>query len=1791
MNPNRFFVHFAFCIFLITSSNASAQKNYSVDFKNGSIVPEPNLRKAYLDSFSTTLKRHNNKALVLLQFENIPDAAALQLLSANGVQLLEYISGNAYTATIGATPNAGVLANAKARSVVALQPRQKMDPFLAKGMVPSWAVKAPGTIDVLISFPKTFSVTEVLAALKNLNVEVIDLAYQQYRILSLRIAVSRFEEIAAQPFVEYLQAAPPESQPLNYNSRYGVRANLLNASVASGGRGLNGEGVVVGIGDNADIQTHVDFKGRTINRAAAPSSAHGTHVSGIVGGAGNINEQYRGFAPKATLLTQVFSRVLTNAATYVQDYGMVVTNNSYADIIECDYFGTYDLMSRAMDQMAFDLPQLSNVFAAGNSGLLVCPPFAQSFRTVIGGYQTAKNVLTVGATNDSGLIANFSSRGPVRDGRLKPEIVTMGQFVASTWPTNIYSYNNGTSMAAPAASGGLALLYQRYRQLNAGANPKNGLMKALLCNGAADRGNAGPDYKYGYGWMNLLRSVEMMEGTRYFNTTVAQAATNTHIVTVPSNTAQLKVLLYWNDPAASPLSNKMLVNDLDLQVVDASSATNLPRILDTAVGNVNNVATMGVDRLNNIEQVVINNPAAGNYSIKIIGSALAQNPTQEYFVVYDVVPVQLKITAPAGGEGLAPSNNAFDMMKINWEAYGFSSGTATLEFSGDGGATWSVIDASVDINRSIFTWWVPNVATDKALVRITKHGTGETSTSGMFTIVAQPVVTLDALQCEGYIKMNWTTIAGVTDYEVMMLLGDEMKTVTTTTGNTYTFSGLSKDSVYWVTVRPRVNGKSGKRALAIQRQPASGTCAGNISDGDLKIDAILSPVSGRRFTSTQLTSTSAVSVRIKNIDDAPAANFEVKYSINGGAFISETVTAAISAAGTYVHTFSTPANLLATGNYLFTFMVKNTGDAVAVNDTMYSVVKHIDNQPLNLSTYFIDDIETAIAAAYPKDTVGLAGVERYDYTRSTIYGRARTFVNTGIAFSGSKAITLDADRFYPPGNSNFLYGTFNLSNYNAVVNDLRFDFRFLNHGQPQNAVNKVWVRGADTQPWVEAYDLDDNQEDAGIYKKTGSIELSDLVANAGQLLTASLQVRWGQWGQLPATEKDAGAGYTFDDIRFYEVANDVQMKSIDAPLTIGCGLTNATPITVSVRNSANITLTNIPVQYRVNNGPWVAGTITSIAGNTTVQYTFTATANLTALGTHTIEAVVNFATDNFKENDTISVIIRNQPVVATFPYLQNFESSDGYWYAVGKRNTWEYGTPASARIKSAASGSKAWKTRLRGHYSDMETSYLYSPCFDITSMAKPTLSFSVALDIEDCGTTLCDAAWVEYSTDGVSWSKFGAAGSGTNWYNKTASQVWSTQTYHYWHVASTALPTGMNSLRLRFAFASDEGVTREGIAIDDIHIYDNTKGIYDGLTMTAPVTQSVSGNTWVDVTIGGKLVASLQPMNQNLGSTAVQAFILDSAVRYNNSQYYHHRNSTIKPTNVITDSVGVRFYFLDKETDTLLRATGCSTCGKPASAYELGVSKYSDPDKSFENGTVLDNQQGFWQFIPKGNVAIVPFDAGYYAEFKVKDFSEFWLNNGGFAGSTPLPVKMMDFAAQKTGATDVLLTWKVGSETDVLRYEIEVAKGNDALQAGQFIKVGEVLSAGNSTTVRNYSFTDTEANKSGARFYRLKIINASGAPVYSPIRSVVFDDVVLWQVYPNPSRGQFFLQYQVNNNQQMEAKVYDSKGSLVKMEKAMGTGLQQKLVVDLSKGVYATGVYLLKIQAGDVQRSFKLFKQ
>ncbi len=1788
------------CFVCTTPTLLHAQQNnqFEIQLQDKKIIPQENITHGQLAELKSKSTSYKNSTLYFLQFKQLPDETTRKQLSKNGITLEAYVSGNTYLAYVKGELDANTLASVKARAVLNISATQKMSAALQKETTPAYARKINGTIDIVISVVKLLDINAVIQQLNQEGFTTVNESYKSYHILTVKTSQSDLERLAGFPFITYLQPVLPDDRTLNANSTNIAKGVVLQSSQ---GWGLTGKDVVVGVGDDSNPMTHVDIGGNLINRSPATGGSHGLHVMGTTGGAGIRNELYKGFAPKATIISQYFSNIIANTPAYINDYGMVITNNSYGNIVnDCNSFGMYDLYSSVTDHQINQYPHLQHIFAAGNSGNYDCLTYTPGYSNVLGAFQSAKNVISVGNTSSALVIANGSSKGPVRDGRIKPEITAQGSAVMSTTPTNNYGNNSGTSMASPAVSGGLALLYQRYRQLHGGLNPRNGLMKALLLNGATDVGRKGPDYAYGFGFMNLLRSITVLDAGQYVHDSVVTGQNKSTVISVPVNTAQLKVMLYWNDPAAAPMAAQTLVNNLDLIVRTPTDSVVYPQKLDTVPANVTATAQTGIDNINNVEQVVIDSPTAGDYTIAVNGTAIAQNPTQDYFVVYDFVPVSTKLTYPAGGEGFANSENVL----ITWDAFGEDDKTFTVEYSLDNGLNWIVINNNVTAKQRQLAWAVPaSVQTKEARVRITRNGTSLISTGNTFTIIGTPVINISGVQCEGYINIGWTTVTGATGYDVLINRKDSMQVVANVGAGvtSYIIKGLSKDTTYWVSVRAKINDNYGRRAVALSRLPNNGTCVAAYSDNDLKLNAIIAPVSGRMNTSTALTATTPVIVSIKNLDNAVQNNYRIKYFVND---VLHATQAGISLASlaTVSQQFTITYDFSVIGIYQLMAVVENLAatDPNTTNDTLKVIVKNLPNEPVTITLVdgFKDDVETVASEEYYTKAIGLTGGDRYDFVSSTAFGRVRSFVNTGISASGSKAFTLDANRYNVGGTTDSLTATFNLDAYDADSQDLRFDFLFKHHNQQLNNANKVWVRGADTASWLEAYDLFEEQDLSGRFKKSASLELSNILKNAGQQFSSSFQVRWGQWGRLPTADNINGAGYTIDDINLYMVQNDLQIVSIDTPIVSGCALSNAVPVKIRVRNISNNLLTNVPVKYTVNNGAVVSETINTIAANATLVYEFIQRADLSALGTYALTSWVDYATDTYRSNDTTTKTIINSPLIASFPHVENFESNDGYWHTAGLNSSWAHGTPATVKVNGAASGSKAWKTNLTGNSNDAEKSYLYSPCYDLTGLTNPTLSFSMSLDLEDCGSAVCDIAWMEYSEDGITWNRLGDFGQGTNWYNKQMGvngPVWNVQDYTQWHVATTALPANSNRLRLRFVIQTDPYVSREGIAIDDIHIYDKAFDIYNGATLTSPVTVAgVSGNSWTNFTTGSQIIAAVKANGQSLGNTDAQVYINTAAVRNKSNQYYHDRNITIKPTNLTpADSVSVRFYFLDTETERLLAATGCTSCDKPASAYELGISKYTDADKSLEDGSINNNYLPNWLFITPQKVTKVPYAQGYYAEFKVNSFSEFWLNNGGPTATTPLPLQLKSFTAIKTNNDkNALLQWSTTQEVNVQRFEIEVAKGNTAIANNQFSTLGTVPAINNNNSqVNQYTYTDEELLKTGVRYYRLKIIDEDGSFRYSAVQPLFFSNEAMWAVYPNPSEGIFNVVLQVGNGQKVTATVHDATGKLVHTGNWIGAGFLQKEQLNMQLPVFSSGLYLITINSGTTTQSFRVIKK
>lgn len=126
--------------------------------------------------------------------------------------------------------------------------------------------------------------------------------------------------------------------------------------------------------------------------------------------------------------------------------------------------------------------------------------------------------------------------------------------------------------------------------------------------------------------------------------------------------------------------------------------------------------------------------------------------------------------------------------------------------------------------------------------------------------------------------------------------------------------------------------------------------------------------------------------------------------------------------------------------------------------------------------------------------------------------------------------------------------------------------------------------------------------------------------------------------------------------------------------------------------------------------------------------------------------------------------------INTFPYLEDFETSNGNWTGGGSVGVdWSWGSPTKPVISSAASGVKCWIVGglTTSFYNSGERSFVQSPCFDFTTVQHPFIAFSLFWESEKT----YDGSNLQYSLDaGSTWANVGSVNDvadclNTNWYN------------------------------------------------------------------------------------------------------------------------------------------------------------------------------------------------------------------------------------------------------------------------------------------------------------------------------------------------------------------------------------------------------------------------------------------
>lgn len=437
-----------------------------------------------------------------------------------------------------------------------------------------------------------------------------------------------------------------------------VGTALMNVEQVRTEHGLTGRGQVITTSDSGvdgglvKQPMHADLRDNLIGFACSESSeargegreiapldviGHGTHTAGSLVGTGACSGgRIRGVAHEAKLWAWFCSdgRYLYPPDDYEDTFRPTALGTTNAYIHSASWGGScnvYDKESQAIDTWCWSHPDFLPVFAAGNAGS-DCSVSAEAGAKNVLAVGSTESVRTIGAadSDDPDALARHSSRGPMPDGRIKPDICAPGTYILSTRssvttypPSHVYDdyyfYESGTSMSTPLVAGTATLIRQWLVEQAGFTNraPSSALLKAIITGGATRLGNGVPNRDFGWGRVNLTDTLFPANGSSVAlrdHIAFGEGSCESFTVTT-TNAAPLDVQLCWVDYPAAPQTSdeRTLIVDLDLVVSNLQTgATYTPD-----------------DHLNNLESVHLDLAEPGTYRITVCGHSTAGHSSEE----------------------------------------------------------------------------------------------------------------------------------------------------------------------------------------------------------------------------------------------------------------------------------------------------------------------------------------------------------------------------------------------------------------------------------------------------------------------------------------------------------------------------------------------------------------------------------------------------------------------------------------------------------------------------------------------------------------------------------------------------------------------------------------------------------------------------------------------------------------------------------------------------------------------------------------------------------------------------------------------------------------------------------------------------------------------------------------------------------------------------------------------------------------------------------------------------------
>lgn len=203
----------------------------------------------------------------------------------------------------------------------------------------------------------------------------------------------------------------------------------------------------------------------------------------------------------------------------------------------------------------------------------------------------------------------------------------------------------------------------------------------------------------------------------------------------------------------------------------------------------------------------------------------------------------------------------------------------------------------------------------------------------------------------------------------------------------------------------------------------------------------------------------------------------------------------------------------------------------------------------------------------------------------------------------------------------------------------------------------------------------------------------------------------------------------------------------------------------------------------------------------------------------------------------------------------------------------------------------------------------------------------------------------------------------------------------------------------------------------------------------------------------------------------------------------------------------------------------------------------------------------------------------YVLSASITSFSSFYFTNKAFAA---LPLNLLEFKGRLEN-NNGLLNWKTDNEENTSHFEIE-----RSIDGRSYNAIGELTSA-NTAGIHHYSFTDPNIISLSAPviYYRLKQIDIDGRYTYSRIVALsVGKNNNMVMFYPNPVINEANLTITVAKPEQMQGRIIDNAGRVVKQQQWNLSAGSTSLSVDV-KGL-AKGLYYMELKGETINERKQL---